>query len=178
MFPGSLSDLVVLCIGVGDGTQVREMAAEGSREVHGADISEVAFESIRHLLTATYLFPHFDEMPSNYFDVVFSRSVTCHLDAAAMRHHCEHAIRSLKPDGRFFLQETYSTEGKNTGDTEGDIPIGLLREGAVHRSYGYTANMLYQCGGVIVEPATVMPVEGPARIGWYGLTIQRADMSK
>ena len=173
-WPTSLQDMIVLCVGVGDGTQVEEMAADGCREVHGADISETGLSRVQHLLAGSYLFPHFNTIPGGYFDVVVSRAVICHIDNVALQHHLEHLIRCLAPTGSFFLQSNFSLAGRNVGDRKVDNPLPCMKGGGVWRSYGYLAKELYRYGGVIVSPPKILAKPNIcADLGWYGLHIQR-----
>ena len=172
-FPASLDGMTVLCIGVGDGTQVRDAVAEGAT-VYGADISKVGIDGVADVLSGHFMYPRFDQMPSNFFDLVFSRAVTCHLDNAALSHHLEHGIRSLKASGSYFIQSCYSITGDNKGDKSELITKTMMQQGGVWRSYEFMARAITKAGGVIVELPLTCSFPEPPGLAWHALHVKRS----
>lgn len=173
-FPSPLKGVVILCIGVGDGVQVRELVAEGAL-VHGADISQVGLTNVSDVLSGSYLFPNFDEIPSDFFDAVFSRAVACHLDDPTLQCHLRHSLRSLKQTGIMFLQINSSDE-----DITANSPapsLELMQDGGVHRSLDHVVKMITECGGILVEPVTIFPFPLPSceSLVWHGIQARRSE---
>ena len=167
-----LKDKTVLCIGVGDGLQVRDMVEAGAREVHAADISERALDNVRQWVRRSFLHGCFDQMPSDYYDVVVSHLVAQHINNEALEHHLSNVIRALRATGTFYLQSAFSLVG-NEDHPDSEITRGMQESGSVYRSYQFIDSIVAKHGGRIADVPKTFHFKRYPLMAWHGFKIQR-----
>ena len=168
----SLKDKTVLCIGVGDGLQVRDMVEAGAREVHAADISKRALDNVRQWVRRSFLHGCFNQMPSDFYDVAISHVVAQHLSNEALEHHLSNVIRSLTSTGTFYMQSAFSLVG-NEDHPDSEITVAMQEYGSVYRSYQFIDGVVTNSGGRIVDAPRIHYFKDYPHIAWHGFKIQR-----
>ena len=170
-----LEDKTVLCVGVGDGKQVQDVVEAGAKAVHAADISEHALANVSHIVHGAYLFPHFDTMPSDIFDVAISHLVIQHINNESLIHHLTNIIRALTPAGTLYLQSAFSLVGKEDF-LDSFITGDMMKSGSVYRSRKFVELLITECNGVVIrEPAVQHFTDRQDKIAWHKFNMQRVE---
>ena len=122
----------ILVPGCGFGHDVRALAATGSSQVIGLDISESALNSARNFKptsTENYLLGDLFDLPAEIpgsFDMVFEHTCLSALPPALRTSYVDAFHRALKPDGQvlaiFFLTPW------DEGETPKPPPYGVTKE--------------------------------------------------
>lgn len=166
-------DQKVLKIGLGTGRESRELAARGIH-VWGLDISKSALDNSSQWIQGGWTDPK--ELPSEYFDVAVSHLVAQHMTDIDLFDQLVHVFRSLKENGRLYIQ--YASSLSNEIYREG------LREqqyGLVRRSPDDMRRVIELAGGVIVSQSASKffdPKEATDDAYWNGFVAKRLKLVK
>lgn len=166
IYPGQL----VLNIGVGLGYCTHELVKRKCF-VHALDISEVALDKVRNVVARAWLPNQLGELPAATFDLVISHLVTQHMNNGDLSDQLCAVIKSLKPDGIFAMQFTYSLNGKY--DLFKPI-VPNMKAGGVCRSLIKMNSLVENAHGKIlwVDKIDFFP---EWNAGWYGIHIVKQD---
>jgi ubiquinone/menaquinone biosynthesis C-methylase UbiE len=104
----------VLEVGVGLGYVTKGFHENGFL-ICGLDISDVALERVKKYCEHTYSAEKFEELPSNYFDVIICHNLIQHIPTDLLIVELTHIMRSLKDDGIFAVEFVSSKLGDDTG---------------------------------------------------------------
>jgi hypothetical protein len=152
-------DAAVLCVGVGTGEWVREVAAMGC-ETHALDIVPEALARVHDCAT-----PHLsaDELPAGSIDLALSHWVAPHMDAEALRAQITGVVKALRPQRIFAMHFNESTgpDPREPLDT-----VGTLCAGRARFTRSMVESVVNVAGGKVlryarVQPAGTTPVGSP-----------------
>src|SRR5271157_2469315 len=93
----------VLEIGVGNGSDVRELHAKGLK-VHVLDITPTALQKVENITEGQWIASRIEFLPEAKFDIAISHLVTQHLGNEALARQIKFVLRSLRPHAVFAMQ--------------------------------------------------------------------------
>lgn len=160
-----VSDMVVLNIGVGLGDCTRSLVNRKAI-VHALDISEVALNRVQEIVTGIWMPHQLASLPSDVFDLAISHLVTQHMKKEDLLEQMREVIRSLKPQGIFAMQFSYSL----SKDYSNDESVEILKEGRACHSLAEMHLLVCEAGGRLVW-ANNLGVFPDWNMGWYGVHI-------
>lgn len=161
----------VLNIGVGLGLCTRELARQKC-VVHALDISPMALDKVRKIVTGCWQ-PHtIQEIPASTIDLAISNLVTQHMLNSDLAEQISGVLRSMKPAGIFAMQFACSLDTSYSSPDV--IPLEVIKSGGVLRSLDFMTKIVQAAGGMVVwaNRIGVFPQHGS---GWYAIHIVRSD---
>lgn len=129
---------LVLCIGVGTGDWVRELAAIQQKVPVCLDICLEALKNLWGLTDPKNLV-------DNWIDCALSLWVAPHMQLSDLRYQIKHVVRSLTDGGVFALQYNESQKGSTLMNTNA---IGLARAGLSSITKGEFQEAVRDAGGI------------------------------
>jgi 2-polyprenyl-3-methyl-5-hydroxy-6-metoxy-1,4-benzoquinol methylase len=157
--------VTILDIGVGLGYVAKEAADQG-KVVSGVDISHVGLSAISDYLENAWLPTEYSKIPSRYFDIVFSKTVSLHLTDEELEDQIKNVIRILSVDGVFAL-EFYDRPSYTGGICQ--------RAGTMYRTFDFVKELVAKHAGTIsFHTCHLYTNIQPNILGW-GLWIVRKE---
>lgn len=146
----------ILEIGVGMGYVVKEAAAD-KKYVSAVDISTAGLQQVMPYVCNAWLPTEYESIPSNTFDLVFSKTVSLHLTNEELEDQIRNVLRILKPTG-IFAMEFYDRP-----NYQGEP---CFKAGTLYRSLDFVGALVKKYGGEIphrterLYPGIVPPIYG------------------
>jgi SAM-dependent methyltransferase len=166
--PGTL----VLEIGVGGGTNTRELHARGLR-VHVLDITSAALDKVRAFAEGQWLEPQIEFLPEGYFDIAISHLVTQHINNETLSRQIRYVLRALKTNGVFAMQFADRTTGIDRASYI--ETLDCQKEGGVCRSPEMMKELVDASGGKITWVSKPQDFPGGAR--WFSIHIRNKSFT-
>ncbi len=164
-------NITVLNIGIGLGHDTRDLARHG-RTVHVLDISSLAIDSVRQVVSKGWLASEIDQLPPSTYDLAISHLVAQHMTNDDLTNQMTQVIRGLKPEGIFAIQFAYALNGESVGEDEVH-----LRGGAIVRTFDAFRVMMGTAKGIIIR-SFIMGEYPKFNRGWYGVHIAKEKGKK
>jgi SAM-dependent methyltransferase len=159
----------VLEIGVGDGSDVRELRAKGL-EVHVLDITPAALQKVASITQGQWIASRIELLPEAEFDVAISHLVTQHLSNEVLARQIKFVLRSLKPRGVFAMQFADHIEGVKDEFFSEDLSLQQI--GAVNRNVRMMQEIVRTAGGKITWLSR--PQNFPdQKVRWFNIHIKK-----
>ncbi len=163
----------VLEIGVGGGSNVKELSARGLK-VYVLDITQAALQKVEPITEGRWLESQIDLIPKKTFDLAMSHLVTQHLNNRTLSKQIRYILRALKPGGIFAMQ--FADHINGTEEESFNEKIESQRVGAVCRSITMMKQIVNASGGKITW---ISPPQNFHEYGsrWFYIHIKRRRFS-
>ena len=165
-------DTLVLEIGVGGGTDIKELHARGLK-VHVLDITSAALDKVRAFTEGQWLEPQIELLPENRFDIAISHLVTQHISNETLSRQIKYVLRALKTNGVFAMQFADRTTGIDWASYR--ETLDRQKEGGVCRSLEMMKELVNASGGKITWVS--QPQDFPGNARWFNIHIRNKSFT-
>ena len=163
-------DSIILNIGIGTGRCTKDLIAIGAK-VYVLDISEIAINRVKEIVSGYWLSDNIASLPKNTFDLAISHLVTQHIDLKTLTDQIKNVVIALKDGGIFAMQFAYSTYSLRTTE---DPTLDNIVGGGMCRTLGQMDDVVSSVGGEIVWAKKTLNCQY-WHSGWYAVHIVKRN---